>query len=361
MPLTALYYHDEKSLGSSPQFSFDIAQGLLLTQIQGKETGGEKGEGKELKKEKDREKIESSLRDSKEVNIQATGKGEGRSDCQTKDSISEATSANRSEEVNSQSHREEKEEALNAAVLENSKNNDYCYDLGETNCHLGESEMQGMEDRSHLCETPEQITLGIEMKDEAVVSKTLKKVIEQVEVPAKLVEISNNYQEFRAPYSDGLSMRAREDLRDMGLGLQDKGIRVSGEGNSSHSQGSYKDGYNQRPQDAVNFVNGEKNFEFPELHYLTKTSKKKERKFGSLSTIQDRFLSEAEKRKRGEVVVMGMGVSQRFFNLTLFELDGLKHGCLFVEFGLLGWRAICDVSSKLPWLFTAFGAGPCMV
>ncbi|KAK8976625.1 hypothetical protein V6N11_057225 [Hibiscus sabdariffa] len=364
---------------------------------------------------------ELRFKDDSQVNIQATGKGEGRSDCQTKDSISEATSANRSEEVNSQSHREEKEEALNAAVLENSKNNDYCYDLGETNCHLGESEMQGMEDRSHLCETPEQITLGIEMKDEAVVSKTLKKVIEQVEVPAKLVEISNNYQEFRAPYSDGLSMRAREDLRDMGLGLQDKGIRVSGEGNSSHSQGSYKDGYNQRPQDAVNFVNGEKNFEFPELHYLTKTSKKKERKFGSLSTIQDRFLSEAEKRKRvrikkhlkkkeieetiselegrsitdsdiearkdfllkearktldigkkvgiefigdeqeGEVVVMGMGVSQRFFNLTLFELDGLKHGCLFVEFGLLGWRAICDVSSKLPWLFTAFGAGPCMV
>ncbi|KAK9042860.1 hypothetical protein V6N11_071215 [Hibiscus sabdariffa] len=321
------------------------------------------------------------------------------------------------EGTRSKANREEIFLEKNAAVLENSKNNDISYDLGETNCHLGESEMQGMEDRSHLCETPEQITLGIEMKDEAVVSKTLKNVIEKVEVPAQLVEFSNNYQEFRAPSSDGLSMRAREDLTDMGLGRQDKGIRVSGEGNSSHSQGSNKDGCNQRPQDAVNFVNGEKNFELPELHYLTKTSKKKERKFGSLSTIQDRFLSEAEKRKRvrikkrlkrkeieetfselegrsitearrdfllkealktldigkkvgiefigdeqeGEVVVMGMGVSQRFFNLTLFEQVGLKHGCLFVEFGLLGWRAICDVSSELPWLSTAFGAGPCMV
>ncbi|KAL4319815.1 hypothetical protein GQ457_18G001170 [Hibiscus cannabinus] len=227
------------------------------------------------------------FKDVSQVKIQATEKGEGRSDCQTKDSSSEATSANRSEEVNSQSHREEKEEALNAVVLGNSKNNDYSYYLGETNSHLGESEMKGMEDRSHICEYPEQVTLGIELKDEAVVSKTLEKVIGQVEVPAKVVEISNNFQEFQVPFSDGLSMRAREDLRDMGLGLQDEGIRVSVEGNSSHSQGSNKDGCNQRPQDAVNSVNGVNNFELPELHYLTKTSKKKERKFGSLSTIQD--------------------------------------------------------------------------
>ncbi|KAL4303168.1 hypothetical protein GQ457_10G019730 [Hibiscus cannabinus] len=223
------------------------------------------------------------------------------------------------EGTRSKANREEIFLGKNAAVLENSKNNDNSYDFGETNFHLGESEMQGMEDMSLLCETPEQITLGIEMKDEAVVSKTLKKVIEQVEVPAKLVEISNNYQEFRAPSSDGLSMRAREDLRDMGLGLQDKGIRVSGEENSSHSQGSNKDGCNQRSQDAVNFVNGEKNFELPELHYLTKTSKKKERKFGSLSTIQDRFLSEAEKRKR---IHIKKRLKKKEIEETFSELEG---------------------------------------
>ncbi|KAK8505565.1 hypothetical protein V6N12_038306 [Hibiscus sabdariffa] len=125
------------------------------------------------------------------------------------------------EEVNSQSHHEEKEDALNATVLGNSKNNDYSYDLVETNSQLGESEMKGMEDMFHHLETKEQVTSVNEMKGEAVVSKTVEKVIGHVEVPAKDLEISNNFQESRVPTSDGLSMRAREDLRDMGLGLKE--------------------------------------------------------------------------------------------------------------------------------------------
>ncbi|KAK8662186.1 hypothetical protein V6N13_091773 [Hibiscus sabdariffa] len=96
---------------------------------------------------------ELRFKDVSQVKIQEIGKGEGSSDRQTKDSSSEATSANRTEEVNSQSHREEKEEALNAVVLGNSKNNDNSYDLVETNSHLGESEMKGMEGRFHHCET----------------------------------------------------------------------------------------------------------------------------------------------------------------------------------------------------------------
>ncbi|KAK8549673.1 hypothetical protein V6N13_073453 [Hibiscus sabdariffa] len=89
---------------------------------------------------------------------------------------------------------------------------------------------------------------------------------------------------------------------------------VSVEGNSSHSQGS-----SQRPQDPVEFVNGVKNFELLELLYLTKIPKKKERKFGSLSKIQDRFLSEAEKRKRDRIKKR---LKKKEIEETVSELEG---------------------------------------
>ncbi|KAL4363635.1 hypothetical protein GQ457_04G018350 [Hibiscus cannabinus] len=257
---------------------------------------------------------ELRFKDVSQVKIQATENGEGRSDRQTKDSSSEATSADRTEEVNSQSHREEKEDALNAAVLGNSKNNYYSYDLVETISQLGESEMKGMGDKFHHLETQEQVTSVNEMKGEAMVSKTMEKFIGQVDVPTKDLEISNNFQESRVPTSDELSMRAREDLRDIGLGLEDKGLMVSVEGNSSQSQG-----LSRRPQDAMEFVNGVKNFELPELLYLTKISKKKERKFGSLSKIQDRFLSEVEKRKRDR---SKKRLKKKEIEETISELEG---------------------------------------
>ncbi|KAK8633866.1 hypothetical protein V6N13_014701 [Hibiscus sabdariffa] len=105
----------------------------------------------------------------------------------------------------------------------------------------------------------------------------------------------------------------------MGLGLQDKGLRVSIEGNSPHSQGLSKDGCNQIPQDVVDFANGEESFVLPELQYLTKVSKKKERKIGSLSKIQDMFLSEAEKRKRDCVKKC---LKKKEIEETLSELEG---------------------------------------
>ncbi|KAK8633865.1 hypothetical protein V6N13_014700 [Hibiscus sabdariffa] len=92
---------------------------------------------------------ELGFKDVSQNKIQATEKEEGRPDRQTKDSSSEASSADRTVEVNSQSHREKKEDALNAAAFGNLKINDYSYDLVETNSHLGESEMKGMEDRIH--------------------------------------------------------------------------------------------------------------------------------------------------------------------------------------------------------------------
>ncbi|KAK8549211.1 hypothetical protein V6N13_008888 [Hibiscus sabdariffa] len=239
---------------------------------------------------------ELGFKDVSQIKIQATEKEEGRPDRQTKDSSSEASSADRTMEVNSQ-----KEDALNAAIFGNLKINDYNYDLVETNNHLGESEMKGMEDRINQLETQEHVSTVNERKGEAVVSKIVEKVNGQVEVPAKDLVILNNLQESRVPTSVGLSLRAREELSVMGLGLQDKGLRVSVEGNSPHSQGSSKDGCNQRRQDAVEFANGEEIFELSELQYLTKVSKKKERKIGSLSKIQDRFLSDVEKRKRDRV------------------------------------------------------------
>ncbi|KAK8596998.1 hypothetical protein V6N13_001608 [Hibiscus sabdariffa] len=153
--------------------------------------------------------------------------------------------------------------------------------------------MKGLEDRIHHLESQEQVSSANERKGEAVVSKTMEKVKGQVEAPCKDLVILNNLQESRVPSSDWLSMRAREDLSDMGLGLQDKGLRVSVEGNSSHSQGSSKDGCNQRPQDAVDFAIGEESFELPKLQYFSKISKKKERKFGSLKVRRDILLKEA--------------------------------------------------------------------
>ncbi|KAK8978529.1 hypothetical protein V6N11_055518 [Hibiscus sabdariffa] len=275
------------------------------------------GEEKEIKKKRDTEKIETSLTDSKEedrkneyslkkpgkikrvielgfkdvsqIKIQATEKEEGRPDRQTKDSSSEASSADRTMEVNSQ-----KEDALNAAIFGNLKINDYNYDLVETNNHLGESEMKGMEDRINQLETQEHVSTVNERKGEAVVSKIVEKVNGQVEVPAKDLVILNNLQESRVPTSVGLSLRAREELSVMGLGLQDKGLRVSVEGNSPHSQGS-------------------------KLQYLTKVSKKKERKIGSLSKIQDRFLSEVEKRKRDRVKKR---LKKEEIEETISELEG---------------------------------------
>ncbi|KAK8978532.1 hypothetical protein V6N11_055521 [Hibiscus sabdariffa] len=211
------------------------------------------GEEKEIKKKRDTEKIETSLTDSKEedrkneyslkkpgkikrvielgfkdvsqIKIQATEKEEGRPDRQTKDSSSEASSADRTMEVNSQ-----KEDALNAAIFGNLKINDYNYDLVETNNHLGESEMKGMEDRINQLETQEHVSTVNERKGEAVVSKIVEKVNGQVEV-----------------------------------------------------------------------------------------SKKKERKIGSLSKIQDRFLSEVEKRKRDRVKKR---LKKEEIEETISELEG---------------------------------------
>ncbi|KAK8494974.1 hypothetical protein V6N12_034292 [Hibiscus sabdariffa] len=279
------------------------------------------GEEKEIKKKRDTEKIETSLTDSKEedrkneyslkkpgkikrvievgdevymvraselgfkdvsqIKIQATEKEEGRPDRQTKDSSSEASSADRTMEVNSQ-----KEDALNAAIFGNLKINDYNYDLVETNNHLGESEMKGMEDRINQLETQEHVSTVNERKGEAVVSKIVEKVNGQVEVPAKDLVILNNLQESRVPTSVGLSLRAREELSVM---------------------------------DAVEFANGEESFELSELQYLTKVSKKKERKIGSLSKIQDRFLSEVEKRKRDRVKKR---LKKEEIEETISELEG---------------------------------------
>ncbi|KAK8549215.1 hypothetical protein V6N13_008892 [Hibiscus sabdariffa] len=174
---------------------------------------------------------ELGFKDVSQIKIQATEKEEGRPDRQTKDSSSEASSADRTMEVNSQ-----KEDALNAAIFGNLKINDYNYDLVETNNHLGESEMKGMEDRINQLETQEHVSTVNERKGEAVVSKIVEKVNGQVEVPAK-------------------------DL----------------------------------------------------------VSKKKERKIGSLSKIQDRFLSEVEKRKRDRVKKR---LKKEEIEETISELEG---------------------------------------
>ncbi|KAL4295349.1 hypothetical protein GQ457_12G002480 [Hibiscus cannabinus] len=233
-------------------------------------------EGKELKKKKDSEKIESSLRDNKEE------------DREDDNSLKKPGKIKRVKGV--VVHTEDLWKAKRCLV---GTMNIVCsvrslelrlqeWGLEEINVkrldgksYLLAFDNDGMEDRFHHCETQEQITLVNEMMGEAVVSKTLEKVIGQVEVPAKVLEISNNFQESRVPSSDGLSMRAREDLRAKGLVAR--------------------------------------------TSLFDQISKKKERKFGSLSTIQDIFLSEAEKRKQDRIK---KHLKKKEIEETISELEG---------------------------------------
>ncbi|KAL4312316.1 hypothetical protein GQ457_01G010310 [Hibiscus cannabinus] len=117
--------------------------------------------------------------------------------------------------------------------------------------------------------------------------------------------ITNN-TELEAP--NPVLDRIREDVESMGLGRQDSLFKERNEGNSEIKSPNEELGHNKEDEGEIHSEEiseteeREENFESPENRNSRKIQKRKERRFGSLFELQDKVLSELERRKRDRVL-----------------------------------------------------------